>query len=59
MQEITTLTSIIMRRALDLIADYGWPDLNEVDLLDPVNKQGLISFFVRLDDENIAHLLPF
>jgi len=30
MQEITTLTALVMRRARDLIADYGWPDHTDV-----------------------------
>ena len=43
MQEITTLTALVMRRARDLIADYGWPDHTDVDQRDPVNKPGWIS----------------
>lgn len=58
MQEITTLTALVMRRARDLIADYGWPDHTDVDQRDPVNKPGWISIYVRLDAANIAHLLP-
>lgn len=58
MQEITTLTALVMRRARDLIADYGWPDHTDVDQRDPVNKPGWISIYVRLDAANIVHLLP-
>ena len=38
MQETTTLNALVMRRARDLIADYGWPDHTDVDQRDPVNK---------------------
>lgn len=58
MQEITKLTALVMRRARDLIADYGWPDHTDVDQRDPVNKPGWISIYVRLDAANIVHLLP-
>lgn len=58
MQETTTLNALVMRRARDLIADYGWPDHTDVDQRDPVNKPGWISIYVRLDAANIVHLLP-
>lgn len=58
MQEKTTLNVLVMRRALDLIADYGWPDHTDVDQRDPVNKPGWISIYVRLDATNIVNLLP-
>lgn len=48
MQETTTLNALVMRRARDLIADYGWPDHTDVDQRDPVNKPGWISIYVRL-----------
>lgn len=53
MQETTTLNALVMRRARDLIADYGWPDHTDVDQRDPVNKPGWISIYVRLDAANI------
>ncbi|WP_404851758.1 hypothetical protein P5M00_22275 (plasmid) [Enterobacter asburiae] len=59
MQEVTTLNALVMRRARDLIADYGWPDHTDVDQRDPVNKPGWISIYVRLDAENIVQLLPW
>ncbi|EEC4901182.1 hypothetical protein G4M62_004104 [Salmonella enterica subsp. enterica] len=34
MQETTTLNALVMRRARDLIADYGWPDHTDVDQRD-------------------------
>ncbi|MBG2601083.1 hypothetical protein I4514_28110 [Klebsiella oxytoca] len=58
MQETTTLNALVMRRARDLIADYGWPDHTDVDQRDPVNKPGWISMYVRLDAANMVHLLP-
>lgn len=58
MQETTTLNALVMRRARDLIADYGWPDHTDVDQRDPVNKPGWISIYVRLDAANIVQLLP-
>lgn len=58
MQETTTLNALVMRRARDLIADYGWPDHTDVDQRDLVNKPGWISIYVRLDAANIVHLLP-
>lgn len=54
MQEITTLTALVMRRARDLIADYGWPDHTDVDQRDPVNKPGWISIYVRLDRKSVV-----
>ncbi|MBX8921091.1 hypothetical protein RYZ40_30120 [Raoultella planticola] len=58
MQETTTLNALVMRRARDLIADYGWPDHTDVDQRDSVNKPGWISIYVRLDAADIVHLLP-
>ncbi|EGK5193434.1 hypothetical protein IO982_001437 [Escherichia coli] len=58
MQEKTTLNALVMRRARDLIADYGWPDHTDVDQRDPINKPGWISIYVRLDATNIVNLLP-
>lgn len=58
MQEITTLNALVMRRARDLIADYGWPDHTDVDQRDPEDKPGWISIYVRLDAANIVRLLP-
>lgn len=58
MQESTTLNALVMRRARDLIADYGWPDHTDVELRDPGSKPGWISIYVRLDAENIVQLLP-
>lgn len=51
MQETTTLNALVMRRARDLIADYGWPDHTDVDQRDPVNKPGWISIYVRTGAE--------
>lgn len=58
MQETTTLNALVMRRAHDLIADYGWPDHTDVDQRDPVNKPGWISIYVRLVATSTVHLLP-
>lgn len=58
MQENTTLNALIMRRACDLIADYGWPDYTDVDQRDPVNKPGWISIYARLEAADIVHLIP-
>lgn len=58
MQETTTLNALVMRRARDLLADYGWPVHTDVGQRDPVNKPGWISIYVRLDAAAIVHLLP-
>lgn len=58
MQETTTLTALVMRRARDLIAEYGWPDHTDVDQIDPANKPGWISIYVRLEAADLIHLLP-
>lgn len=58
MQENTTLNALVMRRARDLLADYGWPDHTDVDQRDPVNNPGWISIYVRLDAAAIVQLLP-
>ncbi|MFJ7174702.1 hypothetical protein [Citrobacter freundii] len=58
MQETTTLNALVMRRARDLIADYGWPDHTDVDQRDPINKPGWISIYARLYAANIVRLLP-
>lgn len=57
MQETTTLNALVMRRARDLIADYGWPDHTDVEQCAP-HKPGWISIYVRLDAVDIVHLLP-
>ena len=44
MQETTTLNALVMRRARDLLADYGWPVHTDVGQRDPVNKPGWIVF---------------
>ncbi|EBP2454378.1 hypothetical protein ACJQW9_004510 [Salmonella enterica] len=58
MQETTTLNALVLRRARDLIADYGWPDHTDVEQCAPSNNPGWISIYVRLDATNIVHLLP-
>ncbi|EFC1481154.1 hypothetical protein F2I39_22435 [Escherichia coli] len=57
MQETTTLNALVMRRARDLIADYGWPDHTDVEQCAPY-KPGWISIYARLDAADLVHLLP-
>ncbi|HBL7007441.1 TPA: hypothetical protein LSH92_002620 [Citrobacter koseri] len=57
MQETTTLNALVMRRARDLITEYGWPDHTDVEQCAP-DKPGWISIYVRLDAADIVHLLP-
>lgn len=57
MQETTTLNALVMRRARDLITEYGWPDHTDVEQCAP-HKPGWISIYARLDAVDIVHLLP-
>ncbi|OQM39595.1 hypothetical protein [Citrobacter braakii] len=57
MQETTTLNALVMRRARDLITEYGWPDHTDVEQC-ATHKPGWISIYVRLDAVDIVHLLP-
>ena len=57
MQENTTLNALVMRRARDLLAEYGWPEKTDIDQRDAINRPGWISLYVRLDADEIVRFL--